>query len=314
MTSRPDLSIVVVSYNTQAMTDDCLRSVYEQAGDLALQVIVVDNDSRDGSVEMIKSRYPQVELIENNDNKGFAAANNQGFALCKADQVLLLNSDTLVLGDVLKESVAYLNQHEDVGAMGCRVLNSDRTLQRTCSGYPTLGRLLSMTLGLDRLPGRLAVDTYQLRSWARDSEREVDVISGCYLLVRKSIIDQVGGLDEQFFFFGEETDWCLRMRKAGWRLMFAPVGEIVHYGGGSVKKLNHRRDVMLTEATVRLHKKNGGLLAACGAFAILSLFNGSRALLWWLLSWKGAGAAERAQHFRRVVLDIGATWPRRSTE
>jgi GT2 family glycosyltransferase len=129
-------------------------------------------------------------------------------------------------------------------------------------------------------------------------------------MLRREVIDRLGGLDEDFFFFGEETDWCLRMRKEGLVIKFAPVGNIVHHGGGSVKKLNWRRDVMLTEATVRLHRKNGGMIAAMTAFLILFFFNGSRAIYWTLCSiWRGGGK-NRAHHFRQVVFHSLATWPK----
>ena len=301
-----ELSIVVISYNTLDMTRACLDSVFIQAGDLLIKVIVVDNDSRDGSVEMIANEFPQAILIRNQQNKGFAVANNEGFEFVEGKYVLLLNSDTVVLGDVLQQSLKYLGAHPDTGAMGCRVLNSDGSMQRTCSGYPSLSRLLLKTIGLDRVE---IFDTYLLRSWKRDSEREVETISGCYLMLRKEIIDELGGLDESFFFFGEETDWCLQMRKASWRLMFAPVGEITHHGGGSVKKLHHLRDIMLSEATIRLHRKNSGLPAAVAAFTILLIFNSSRALAWSLRSLVQRTALPRARHFCQVTIRSLKTWP-----
>jgi len=302
-----DLSIVIVSYNTLAMTRACLASVYQNHGDLKTQVIVVDNNSEDGSVEMLAKDFPQVELILNRENKGFAIANNQGFKIADGKFILLLNSDTVILDNVLEQSVQYMLSHTEVGAMGCRVLNTDKTMQATCSGYPTLWRLLMMTIGLDRLSSLF--DHYRLRNWLRDSERDVEVISGCYMLVRREVIEEIGGLDERFFFFGEETDWCLQMRKAGWALRFAPVGEIIHHGGGSVKKLNYKRDVMLTDASIRLHRKNGGLTQARAAFLILSLFNGSRAIFWTLASLLNPMARERAIHFRQVVTSSLQTWP-----
>ena len=305
-----DLSVVVVSYNTKEMTEACLASLFNNVGNLRAQVILVDNNSADGSVEMVKEKFPNVELIENSDNRGFAVANNQGFEISTGKFVLLLNSDTVVLGDVLEKSVGYLKNRADVGAMGCRVLNADKTMQPTCSGYPTLGRLFLLTTGLDRVFGIKALDQYLLRHWQRDSERDVEVISGCYLMLRREVLEQVGGLDERFFFFGEETDWCLQMRRAGWALRFAPVGEIIHHGGGSVKKLNYKRDVMLTDATIRLHRKNGGRFAAIVAFLILLVFNGSRAALWSLRATWRANSRPRAEHFRNVFTSSFSTWPR----
>jgi GT2 family glycosyltransferase len=306
----PDISIVVISYNTIEMTRACLFSVYQNVGLLNVQVIVVDNDSKDGSALMVRDLFPAAILVNNQDNVGFAVANNQGFRLATGKYILLLNSDTIVLSNVLQRSIEYLHSNPDVGAMGCRVLNTDGTMQPTCSGYPTLGRLFLMTLGLDRFPGLKSHDQYLLRGWQRNTERDVEVISGCYLLVRREIINQVGDLDENFFFFGEETDWCLRMRKAGWRLKFAPVGEIIHHGGGSVKKLNYRRDIMLSEATVRLHRKNGGPIAALLAFIVLGAFNYSRAIVWSLLSIVQPSCNDRARHFRGVSRHMLDVWPK----
>jgi len=304
-----DLSIVIISFNTLALTRACLESVMPRLGDLRVELIVVDNASQDGSVEMVRDHYPSIKLIKNNENLGFAAANNQAFSMVQGEFVLLLNSDTEILGEVIPNSVDYLRTHPEVGAMGCRVLNSDMTMQATCSGYPTLFRLLQLTLGLDRLPILKAFDGYLLRGWQRDIDREVEVISGCYLLVRRTIIESIGALDDAFFFFAEETDWCLRMRRAGWQLRFSPVGEIIHHGGGSVKKLNHRRDVMLTEALIRLHWKNGGIIPATLAFLILAFFNLSRAVILSLFSIFNGECRARAKHFRAVAFCTLDTWP-----
>lgn len=303
-----NLTVVIVSYNTIEMTRSCLKSVYDHLYGLKVEVIVVDNASIDGTVPMIKDEFPLVELIINEDNKGFATANNQGFLIAKGELVLLLNSDTIILEDVLKKSVDYMGCHPSVGAFGCRVLNSDMTMQPTCSGYPSLLRLFLLAVGLDRLN---SFDSYLMREWQRDSEKDVDVVSGCYLLTRKNIITNIGGLDERFFFFGEETDWCLQMRKAGWSVRFSPVGEIIHHGGGSVKKLNHHRDVMLTDATIRLHEKNSGKVAAIIAFLILTTFNVLRTGYWSILSiWGGSDSKSRAKHFQKVVVNTLSTWPK----
>lgn len=306
-----ELSIIVVSYNTREMTQECLQSIYTNAGEVSLEVIVVDNNSQDGSVEMLAAQFPHVHLVKNRENRGFAAANNQGLAVAQGEYILLLNSDTISLGNVLVESVRYLESNLKVGAMGCQVLNFDRTIQATCSGFPTLLRLLIMTLALDRIPFFPILDTYLLRSWPRDNERDVEVISGCFLMARREVIERIGGLDEQFFFFAEETDWCRRILQDGWKLMFSPVGKIIHHGGGSVKKLNHNRDVMLTVATVRLHRKYGGNLSAVAAYLILMAFNFSRALLWNLTALVNPSHRKRANHFINVVRSYWECWPTR---
>jgi GT2 family glycosyltransferase len=252
---------------------------------------------------MVAEEFPQVMLIRNAENRGFAAANNQGFEVATGRHILLLNSDTIVLGDVLPASVRYLDAHPQVGAMGCRVLNTDGTMQRTCSMWPGFLNLALLTSGLWKLSWPRFLGRYHMTDWQRDSEREVEVISGCYLMLRREVLEQVGPLDESFFFFGEETDWCRRMRDAGWELRFAPVGEIVHHGSASVRKLNHKRDVMLTDAMVRLNRKHSGPVAGAAVWSLLFGFNLSRAAFWGLSSVlrRQSAHGERARHFLRIV-------------
>ncbi len=310
MSPRLDLSIVIVNWNTREMLRDCLTSVRAGLRGITAEVVVVDNASTDGSAGMVADAFPEVTLIRNAENRGFAAANNQAFELARGRHILLLNSDTLVHGTVLADSVGYLDAHPKAGAMGCRVLNTDGSVQLTCRPYPSLLILLYGTLGLyaSRWPGFVA--RAQMNDWQRDSARPVDMITGCYLMLRREVLDTVGPLDEAFFFFGEETDWCRRMRSAGWELWFAPVGEITHHGSVSAKKLNYRRGVLLTEALVRLHRKHGGWAAAACAWVILAGFNISRALFWSLLApLGGTRARERARHFVCVAVRTAATWP-----
>ncbi len=305
-----DCSIIIVSWNTREMTRECLTSVFQNMDTSSCEVIVIDNASSDKSAEMISDSFPDVKIIQNSENTGFSKANNQGINISSGRKILLLNTDTIIKGDVISNSVTWLDAHPDVGAMGCRVLNTDGTVQRTCSMYPSLLNLALLTSGLWKLPWPRFLGRGQMTHWNRDSEREVEVISGCYLLVRRDVIDQIGLLDETFFFFGEETDWCRRMREADWALMFAPVGEIIHHGGGSAKKLNHRRDILLSEAMIHLHKKHGGVIQAAIAYAIVLAFNISRAIFWTLadLIVHSNHTAERAQHFRHVFRGSRQIW------
>jgi len=310
---RPDLSVVIVSWNTVDMLHECLRTVEAGAAGLAVETIVVDNGSADGSADMVAARFPAVRLIRNAENVGFAAANNQGFNRARGEFILLLNSDTLVHGDVLAAAVAHLRANPHIGAFGPRVLNADGTIQQSTTGWPGLVDLLVMTCGLDRsgLPGLF--DRYRMRLADRNRPADVAVVSGCAMFVRAAAMDEVGLLDTAFFFYGEETDLCRRFRTAGWRVAYAPVGDITHFGGGSVRRLDHKRDVMLTDATVRLHAKHGGPLAAAACTVILAGFNLSRAALWSLATLGGAGRArERGRHFRRVCRDT--LLPRRSAD
>jgi GT2 family glycosyltransferase len=307
-----DLSVIIVNWNTRSLLKDCLSSVFSRVGDSNTEVIVVDNGSDDGSTEMVKRDFPDAVLIANDSNRGFAAANNQGLGVAKGRYVLLLNSDTIVHGDVLSRSVKFMDRRPGAGAMGCRVLNADGTIQPSCSRFPSLLNLILLTSGLWKLGAGGFFDRYQMRRWDRCDEREVETISGCYLLVRRDAMHEVGGLDENFFFFGEETDWCRRLRGQGWKVVFAPVGDITHFGGGSSGALNHHRDLMLTSGTVRLHRKHGGLTAAVTAWFILWLFNASRAVFWSVRQALNHSslAQKRAAHFRAVVASFTSSWPK----
>lgn len=306
----PDLSVVIVNWNTIDMLGDCLLSVRAGFAGLKTQTIVVDNASEDGSPDMVARDFPEVELIRSGTNLGFAAGNNLGFRSARGRYVLLLNSDTVVRGDVLARSVDYLDAHRDVGAMGCRVLNTDGSVQLTCSMFPSLLNQFLQATGLWKLRRPRFFGRFLMTDWQRDTERDVEVISGCYLMLRREVLDQVGALDEDFFFFGEETDWCRRIAQAGWRLVFAPVGEIVHHGGGSARKLSYRRDVLLTGAKVRLHRKHGGWWSAALCWVIAAGFNFSRAAFWSLgaLVRGGDGRRNRARHFRQVVRALPECW------
>lgn len=302
-----DLSIVIVNWNTCDLLRDCLRSAQAGLGDLQAEVLVVDNASTDASVAMIRSEFPDVTLIESDRNLGFAGGNNVALRQARGRYVMLLNTDTLVHGTVLPDAVAWLDSRPDVAVMGPKVLNADGTVQPSCSAFPSLRFLTMQALGLTRLS---RLDAYRMTGWDRSSERQVDVISGAAMFVRRAAMQKVGLLDEAFFFYGEETDWCRRFAQAGWGVMFVPLAEITHFGGGAVGRLNHRRDVMMTEGTTRLHRKHGGLLAGMACFAVLSFHNATRAALWTVLSpFRHGAARDRARHFRSVTADLHRAWP-----
>ncbi len=303
-----DLSIVIVNWNTKDLLRDCLNSVRAGLSGITAEVLVVDNASSDGSCNMLRDHFPWVKRIECPTNLGFAGGNNLALEQVSGRHILLLNTDTLVHGAVLTEALAWLDDNPEVGVMGPRVLNTDGTVQMSCSAFPSLGHLARQSLGLTRIK---SLDSYRLTGWDRSSARQVDVISGAAMFVRRSAMKDVGLLDEDFFFYGEETDWCRRFAQAGWSLVFAPIPAITHYGNGSVRQLNHRRDVLLTEGTTRLHLKHGGIIAAVLCFCMLTMHNLSRAVFWSLLCLlKRPEAGARARHFARVVVDLPKAWPR----
>ncbi|MCY2954900.1 MAG: glycosyltransferase family 2 protein [Planctomycetota bacterium] len=306
----------MISWNTSEVLKNCLYSVFEQREMGETEVFVVDNASTDGSANMVRCTFPSVRLISNDRNRGFGAANNQAIQLSSGRYVLLLNSDTIVLSDVLPKSIAYMDHHPNVGIMGCRVLNADCSVQRTCMRYPSLLNVFLSATGLSHLRWPAFCGREHMRYWQRDDERDVDVISGCYMLVRRTAIDQVGLLDESFFFCGEESDWCRRFRQAGWKLRFAPVGEIVHLGNVSGRKHGYQRDVMLSEGLVRFLRKHDGLAVATLSWVMLWVFNFSHFLVWYAVSFitRSSSARERSAHFLAVSRDFGTAWPRLNSE
>ncbi|MEQ3709238.1 MAG: glycosyltransferase family 2 protein [Tateyamaria sp.] len=302
-----DLSIVIVNWNTQDLLRDCLRSVHAGLGNLKAEVLVVDNASTDGSCDMVISEFREVKLMKSRSNLGFAGGNNLALRLARGRYVLLLNTDTLVHGTVLQDAVTWLDENPLCGVMGPKVLNTDGTVQPSCSAFPSLGFLAMQTLGLTRFR---RFDAYRMTGWDRSSERQVDVISGAAMFVRSAAMAQVGLLDEAFFFYGEETDWCRRFASAGWQIVFTPIPAITHFGNGSASKLNHKRDVLMTEGTTRLHLKHGGPFAGVMCYLILTSHNTSRAAFWSLSRLLNRpGAAARARHFCKVSASFHKAWP-----
>jgi GT2 family glycosyltransferase len=307
-----DLSVVIVNWNTRDLLRDCLGSVLKAGTGIRMEVLVADNASSDGSQAMVLSRFPTVRLIESPVNLGFAGGNNLALRQAQGRHVLLLNSDTLLVGDVLREAVDWLDTHPRAGVMGPLVRNADGSPQASCSAWPSLGNLALQLVGITRVA---RWDSYRLTGWDRSTARRVDVVSGAAMFVRRAAMEEVGLLDESFFFFGEETDWCRRFARAGWEVVFVPLASVTHFGGGSVGRLNHRRDVMLTEGTTRLHRKHGGLPAGLACFALLAAHNLSRALFWAIPAVFGRGGARtRATHFARVVANLPEAWPRSRRE
>jgi GT2 family glycosyltransferase len=259
-----DVSIIIVNWNTRDILRGCLRSVYEQAQDISFEVIVVDNASSDDSSTMIKREFPQVIFIENTENRGFAAANNQGIKIAKGRYVLLLNPDTVVLDGAVQKSVAYADDHQDVGVLGCQVWLNGKEIQQTCFSFPSVCSLIMQKTGLCRMFPRSGVFGWEkMAGWNRDTEREVDVVSGMFMLVRREAIEQVGLMDEAYFVYAEETDWCFRFKKAGWKCVFTPTARIIHLDGGSKStgQIGTKMFVQEHKSLLIFYKKQRGVVS-----------------------------------------------------
>jgi GT2 family glycosyltransferase len=233
-----DVSIIIVAWNVRELLYNCLKSVYEQTRGIEFEVIYVDNASKDGSVEMVRKEFPEVKILENETNEGFIGANNRGIKVAKGRYVLLLNSDTLILDNAIAKIVKFADSHPRAAVVGCRVLNPDRTLQRTCFKYPSaLNMFLSSTYLYKVFPRSKFFGRERMTWWDFNYEREVDTVCGCFSLVRRKAIEQIGLMDKRYFVYGDDPDWCFRFRKKGWKIIFTPEAEIIHYGGQTTKRM-----------------------------------------------------------------------------
>ncbi len=250
-----DLSVIIVNWNTRDLLGRCLESVYHAAGPLKIEVLVVDNGSADGSAAMVRQRFAQTQLIANAENVGFARANNQALAKSRGRYLMLLNSDTLVLGDALQLLVAYMHLHPTVGAAGPRLLNADGSLQASCHPLLTPGREFWRLMFLERVVRRA---TYAVERWDPVLPREVEVIKGACMVVRRAVLDQVGLLDDRYFMYSEEMDLCYRISQAGWALYWVPQAQVVHYGGVSTRQMADAMYIELYRSKIQFWKKFGG--------------------------------------------------------
>jgi len=240
-----DLSIIIVNWNTCDLLAQCLQSVYDTANSIDFEIIVVDNASTDGSQAMVRYRFPQIRLIENQENVGFARANNQALITSRGRYFLLLNSDTIVLPGTLEEMVRFADQNSDGGIIGCKLLNRDGSLQESWASFPTIW---SELLGCNFRTRRLVEETPLIY--------EVDWLGGACLLVRPAAINEVGLLDESFFMYSEETDWCFRMRRQGWQVYYLPGVGVIHLGGGSASRASVTQLIRLYESKIRFFRKH----------------------------------------------------------
>lgn len=230
-----DLAICIVSYHSRALVEKCINSILNSVSGLACCIIVVDNNSGDGTIEMVKQKYPATTVIANKENMGFAYANNQAIRSTEARYYLLLNSDTVVLPGALDKLAGFMDSHPEAGAAGARLLNKDGTLQASCKTFFDLRTAYFVDTFLGKLfPG--VEKTHRMAGFKYDRTIEVDQPMGAALIVRKKAIEKLGLLDERFFFFFEEVDWCLRIKRAGWKIFFVHDAVIMHYRDNPIKE------------------------------------------------------------------------------
>ncbi len=279
------VSAVLVSYNTKELTLKAISYLLRDFESVdSWEVILVDNDSKDGTVTAVQVAYPTVQIIQNHENVGFGKANNQAFGICRGKYVLLVNTDAFIHLGCSQVLTTFLDEHPDVAVVGPRVLNQDGSLQSSVHPFPTPLRCWIENLWLNPLVKNVFA-LRDWRSWTHDDIREVPWVIGACMLVRKSIIDSVGGFDERFFMYSEETDWQYRIRKAGWKIWFVHDAEVTHLGGasGGTESLNSKTRVAFFESldyyVLKNHSWFGLLVFRAGMF-LGSLL---RVILWFLV-------------------------------
>jgi len=232
------LSIIIVNYNVEHFLEQCLNSVLAARQDFAIEVIVVDNNSVDGSLEMMAEKFPQITLIANKDNRGFSKANNQGIRIAKGEYILLLNPDTVVESDTFAKTIAFMDAHPEAGGLGVKMLDGKGNfLPESKRGIPTPAAAFYKMFGLSKIfPRSKRFAAYHQGHLSKDEVHEIDVLSGAFMLMRKSALDKVGLLDEDFFMYGEDIDLSYRIIKGGFKNYYFPETRIIHYKGESTKK------------------------------------------------------------------------------
>jgi hypothetical protein len=302
-----DLSVIIVNWNVRPLLERCLASVTESAqrGGLNCELIVVDNASTDGSPDMVRRLFPTVELICSDANLGFARANNLGASRAGGRYLLFLNPDTEVVGDALPTMVAYMDQHPAVGLLGPKLLFPDGRVQPSRRRFPTLATaFLESTVVQQWFPQNRTLDRYYVRDRSDDVEQDVDWVVGACMLIRREAWDEIGPLDERFFMYSEELDWCRRLKSAGWRVVYLPSATVVHYEGQSSAQVVPARHIYFQSSKVLYFRKHHGPWAG-GALRVFLLATYVYQLclegLKWLLGHKRALRRERIAAYLRVL-------------
>jgi GT2 family glycosyltransferase len=280
------LLVVIVSYNTKDMTLACLESLAFNSPQVEYEIIVVDNGSTDGSALAIEREHPKIRLIKLGENVGFARANNLAVRNSVGKFILLLNSDTIVMGDAINNLLRFAGEYAKAGIWGGRTLFADGTLNPTsCWRFMSLWSIFTQSVGLASFLRRSPLANPEAYvGWQRDSVRQVDIVTGCFLLVTRELWEQLDGFDERFFMYAEEADFCFRARLVGARPLFCPDAVIVHYGGASQSSQPVAKNVQWLAGRVRLMRKHWPRLRATCGRALLVLLVLARVLAFGLIS------------------------------
>ncbi|MDD5342653.1 MAG: glycosyltransferase family 2 protein [Patescibacteria group bacterium] len=263
MNDQIDVSIVIVSWRVKRLLRQCLASIYHETKSINFEVFVVDNASSDGTEEMVKGEFPEVKLIVNKENLGFAKANNQALSLARGDFLLVLNPDTEIINNAVEKTVKFMRQTSTAGVTGCRLLNPDKTSQPSVRGFPTLSAISLLMLKLHRVLTNLPTfKKYFGKSIDYNKTQEVDQVMGAFFMIRRELVRKIGIFDEKFFIWFEEVDYCYRAKLAGWRVYYFAGAEIIHHYGQSFNQLlNVRKQTWLNRSALRYFRKHHSIFA-----------------------------------------------------
>ncbi len=271
------ISVIIVSWNARNYLRDCLTSIREAGGSLVREIIVVDNASSDGSPDMVAAEFPEVKLIPAGANLGFARANNLGIKQASGSFLALVNSDVIVHPGCFEQLTRILESRKEVGLVGPRITGGDGRLQLTCRRLPSFWNLTCRALALDLVLSRWPLFSgFEMRHWDYGNLAEVEVLSGCFWLARKSAVEQVGGLDERFFFYAEDLDWCKRFHDVGWKVLFVPEATATHFGGGSSSNAPLRYSIEMLRANLVYWNKHHGVPGKFGCYLLALLYHSFR--------------------------------------
>lgn len=277
-----DVSVIIVNWNTKDLLQQCLTSLFRPIQhcsqmEFSCEVWVVDNGSSDGSPEMVEHKFPSVRLIRNQENLGFAKANNQAILKASGRYIFLLNSDTEIIGNVLQEIGAFMDRHPAVGIAGTKLLNADGTRQYSCDFFPRKPLVMLRNKIVDALPGHRRTRWRQrMAKWNFDENFAVDYVIGASLLIRRETLEQIGLLDERLFMYAEDIDWCYRAALTGWKTYYLGEISIYHHNRGSSEKspeLSSRLHTLRTKSLVKFYRKHYGLFSACILQTVIFLKN-----------------------------------------
>jgi GT2 family glycosyltransferase len=302
---KVDISVIILSWDDRQHLEECLESLSSGSKSHTMEVIVVDNASTDGSPEMVENKFPRAKLIRNRENLGFSKGNNIGVKASQGRYVCLLNSDTIVLDNCLEALADHLDQNPKIGMIGPKILNADRTHQSSCREFPNWWNNFCSAAGLANIfRDSEFFSAEHMFYFKGDRTMDVDVLVGCFWMARREALDDYGLLDEDFFMYGEDVDWCRRCWKSGWRVTFFHEAQAIHYRGGSSAK----KDVVWVEVTqqrslLRYWEKHHGLRGRLGMSCLLFVH--------WTIRWGEASInyvirpSRRKDNWTRMRVSLG---------